>query len=806
MTYRQLTRIALTGCFSAITPLPAVADTSPALEEIVITANRRETNLMQTASAVSAFGSDARDELGIYSAPDLQQRTPSLTITQNKISIRGVGRPNNALGSDPGVGIYWDGVYRTENGIFSYSDFVDIERIEVLRGPQGTLYGRNSVGGAINFVSQQATPEWSGKLIAEYGNNNTSTLQGLASGPLTESLGILIAASDQRSDGYVNNRYNGDSYADRDRQYASVLLQHDTTPRWQNTLKLIYSQYDEQPNPGVILEPFNTDYIQPVRDQQSGQPLNFPGIFPGQNFVNMTQGLARENPALSDPFTVYLDTPPRREAEVFGATLTSEFEGDGYRLRYIGGYSEYDYYEGFDADYTVAAESGLDWRELFLAPGLPVSALTGFTITGADMVREVDQRTHYHSHEVQYLSDWGNDFNLIGGLYYYASDENQVVSFSERNDELMATYAFFAGLIGAPVSTENYLYRGGAQLDTTAKAVYLQGQWQASDKLALSLGLRYSDDDKDGGDTTFVQFVGNPETPTVERAARDSWQQTTWRLGIDYQLNARHFVYAFAASGYRSGGFNFQKPTADPGVDQVDPENLISYEAGYKGSFPDLKARLSAAVYYYDYTDLQVLRDEVVNGVNLNTFDNADQATAQGLELEGTIALTSKLEFSGSYSYNDTEYEDFYSVDSIACSLGPLAEGNSQSPLCTQAQDLSGNQFPLTPEHKASANLIYRWQTGDYLWQASGSYLYTGEQWISQYNNPAYDHIDAFYRLDARLSVAPQSAQWRLTLWCNNLSDEGDVVHRGRPSTVTGTAVSGVQPPRSYGLRWQYTF
>lgn len=146
-----------------------------ALEEIIVTANKRESTLLETAAAVSAFDASTLQQLGIQNALDIVVHTPSLSITANKISIRGVGRPNNALGSDPGVGVYWDGVYNTENGIFRYANFFDIDRIEVLRGPQGTLYGRNSVGGAINLISKTPRQEWGGELVAEFGNYDAVT-------------------------------------------------------------------------------------------------------------------------------------------------------------------------------------------------------------------------------------------------------------------------------------------------------------------------------------------------------------------------------------------------------------------------------------------------------------------------------------------------------------------------------------------------------------------------------------------------------------------------------------------------------
>ena len=167
--------VAIAALWTGITGARAEA----VLEEVVVTANKRESNLMDTAAAVSSFDASTLNELGIDNQYDLAGYTPSLNIAPSRVAIRGVGRPNLALGSDPGVGIYWDGVYTTETDLFNFSNFLDIERIEVVRGPQGTLYGRNSIGGALNLYSiQPNTEEWGGKVIGELGNYDYWVAQG----------------------------------------------------------------------------------------------------------------------------------------------------------------------------------------------------------------------------------------------------------------------------------------------------------------------------------------------------------------------------------------------------------------------------------------------------------------------------------------------------------------------------------------------------------------------------------------------------------------------------------------------------
>ena len=509
------------------------------------------------------------------------------------------------MGSEPGIGIYWDGVYNTENSVFNLSEYMDIERIEVLRGPQGTLYGRNSVGGAVSFISKRPSDEWGGNVTTQLTNYDGVLLQGLSSGPVTDKTSVLLGASYIRHEGFQENTYNGKDYDQDETPYGTFSVEHQTTDRWNTVLKMLGADRKyRQSNNGYILEPFSRELNQLVYSQDSGAPISVPGMFPAQNFVNMRQGLAVENPALRDEDKVRQDVDPELKNRLWSAFVNSEYSADTYTLKYTGGYQRYWYDTTTDADASAAEDSGVDWTRInnfaFLG-GQPVSDTTGYTVTPADMIFVVNQEATFDSHELQYSSEWDSDYSLLAGLYYYHSDEEQVPGFHERNEELMATYAYFGSILGKPVSDDDVLYRGEAHVDTTSYASYGQLKWDWTEETAITAGLRYSYDDKKGGDNTFVQFVGDPDDPTVFRTQDDTWDKWTWRLGVDHFLTPEHFLYGFIATGYRSGGFNFQKPTASPLVDVVKPEEIISYEVGYKGVMLDNRLSLASSVYYYDY-------------------------------------------------------------------------------------------------------------------------------------------------------------------------------------------------------------
>ncbi|MEH6586677.1 MAG: TonB-dependent receptor [Halioglobus sp.] len=769
------------------------------LEEVVVTANRRESALLDTPISLSAFDSATLEKFSIDSAQDLVARTPSLSMTgtPSKISIRGVGRPNNALGSDPGVAIYSDGVYTTEAGLFDYTNLFDTQRVEVLRGPQGTLYGRNAVGGAINIISMGPTPIWKSKVNLELGNYDYQAVQGLISGPITDQLSMVAAGSTIKHSGFQKEVTSGEDFDDKDTRYLRVAFKYHWNNIWYSKIQLSSVDLDRRPSNGYRTLPFSTDYVQIVPDADSGAPLNLPGTFPGQNFVNFHQGYSKENAAVKDESKTQSDVIPSQKTETQSVYLLNEVALGNYRLKHLASHYEYEFSKQVDNDATTAADAGFSWSELYLG-GIPVSALTGIDQAAPMVTDHTAQEASFTSQDLQFYSELDGAINFVSGLYYYRSNENQFFAVRENNDDMMTVYTFLGNLVGRNTSTENWLYRGRSDLITTSWAAYGQGTWDFSSQWRLTAGLRYSQDDKDGGDTTFVQWVGDGD---ISRQADDNWDSVDWRLGLDYSLPAGQMLYASLATGYRSGGFNFMKPTASTDVDQVAPEDLLSLELGYKGALLNNRLQLSTAAYYYDYQDLQVIQQDVVNGVALRSFSNADKAHAWGLEVEAIALLNQHFTAGAAWSWNETRYDEFTSKDANACALGPLAQGRSQDPLCTQAQDLEGNSFPLTPEHKISLWASAQW---DWRWaqmSASVSYMYVGDQYMSPFNVEQYDKVDAWDRWDGQLSA--DRGPWSITAFVKNIADERNWIFRERPSSVTHNYGPGTQlsAPRTWGLR-----
>ena len=789
------------------------------IEVIQVTSTKRTTTLMETGQAINAFNADDLKEKNITSGQDLVQYSPSLVITGNKVAIRGVGRASNALGSDPGVGIYTDGVYQTENGIFDYCNFCDVERVEVLRGPQGTLYGRNTVGGAINIISKAPTDYFGGYLNAEFGNDGYQVLQGQVSGPLGETFSAIATVSQKLRDGMQENLADGlEDLDNTDRTYYSGTLKGDWTENWSSSVSYMNQERDEIPSVAYLKDDFDTSF-------PNGSAINFPGMFPGATAVNHLAGYGLANPAVADISKVNVDTHGHIKSTSERFTFVNDMSFGDLDLKYTYGQFEYDYDLLQDGDVTNKKFGGMDISKMYAQLG--AFALPPITVA-SDMTTSTMQSAKSSSHELQLVSNFSGDLNFIAGLYYFNNEESQYNDFVERgyglmqgdmiqaatggfvdtgvifglapagfyNPGLYQLYSDFLG--GAPYEatadgTGGYLFYTQNTLETTSTAVYGQLEYDLTDNLKITTGLRYSEDEKEGSDNVFA-YLAVPET---QHMVEGDWSKTTWRVQADWTIDSDSFLYAYAATGYRSGGFNLGSPTTAVDVDVVAPEELLAYEIGYKRSMLENRVNLTAATYYYDYTDLQVLSTEVIAGKPVSTFDNAAKASVLGLELSLDVLITEDLMLNLSYSFNKSEYDDYTAIDSTACTiLGECA-----------VQDLSGNQLNMAPESKFSLNLIQYVELGDMgLLSLSAGYSWVGEQYTRSFNREDWDKVESYDNIDARVSWSSPEDTYEITAFVKNAGDERDMIHRSAPFPDTRGSSGEYTDPVTYAIQVRYNF
>jgi iron complex outermembrane receptor protein len=812
------------GLSASINAEEATKEKATGIEVIEVTSTKRITTLMETGQAVSAFGADDMQEKNITNAQDLVQYTPALVITGNKVAIRGVGRANNALGSDPGVGIYADGVYSTENGIFDYCNFCDVERVEVLRGPQGTLYGRNSVGGAINIISKAPEQYFGGYVNAEFGNDGYQVLQGQVTGPLGETFSAIATVSKKLRDGMQENLAVGLEDLDTtDRTYYSGTLKGDWTDNWSSSVSYMNHERDEIPATAYLKDNYETDFV-------NGSAVNFPGMFPGATAVNHLAGYGLENPAVADISQTNVDTQGHIKSTSERFTFVNDISFGDLDLKYTYGQFDYEYDLLQDGDVTNATYGAVDLSMMYAqlgAPYLPNPA-TGAPITiASDMTTSTAQTGESSSHELQLVSNYSGDLNFIAGLYYFNNKESQYNDYVERGfglmqgDAISAAYGgaldtgYILGFTPAPGMYPVSLYKaysdilGGApyeaagddggylfytqnNLETTSTAVYGQLEYNVTDALTVTTGLRYSTDEKEGSDEVFA-YLGLAKTGHM---VKDDWNKVTWRVQADWTIDSDSFLYAYAATGYRSGGFNLGSPTLDE-PDVVDPEELTAYEIGYKRSMWDNRVNLTSAAYYYDYTDLQVTSTIIEAGKPVTAFDNAAQASILGFEFSLDVLLTDNLMLNSSYSFNKSEYDEYSAVDSTACTI--LGE--------CEVQDLTGNQLNMAPESKFSLNLIQYVELGDMgVLSLSAGYSWVGEQYTRSFNRDDWDKVDSYDNIDARISWSSPEDTYVISAFVKNAGDERDLIHRSAPFPDTRGSSGEYTDPVTYAVQLRYNF
>jgi iron complex outermembrane receptor protein len=804
----------------ALTSLPAVAQDQEdglTLEEVIVTATRRETSLMDTGISITAFSSEKLQEFGIDNLNDLSVSTPGLSVTAGeRITIRGVGIDNLTLGIDAAVGTYVDGYFTNGVGPFWINNFFDVERIEVLRGPQGTLYGRNTAGGAVNVISKKPTSEFEGEVNLEVGNEGYGVAQGMLNIPLGDRFAWRMSAS-QLNRGSLQKNDAGPDVDKLDNTSFDTTLRADWTDSWQTDLRVLSYTRDGRPSSRYQLNPYLTD----VR------------VYAGATTINHTWNWDQPNPAVQDPGKTSQDFANTLDEEYTNVILTNIFTVGDIDIKYIGGYGDFLRNSADDVDYSSNLNSS--------------------------SIRNITSDAEQMTHELQFISNFDGKFNFIAGLYYFEQDARLYYDLANATDPIystslnwdteLVTLALASPTFGPrfPLVTlpgwqmsafvlggfrfddfqgdpQNRVYWFDTDLDVTSYAGYGQIDYELSEKLKLTVGGRYTFDEKKGSEVVrgmapmYEAFnayiplgggafgiiesethkaIGNSiawmENRNDDASEKMDWDNVSGMVRLDYSLENGGFVYGSISTGYRAGGFNLG--FLDPGVDSFDEETITSYEFGYKGSLADDSLLLELAAYYYDYTDLQVNQSFVDpdTGVSGSEFTNAASAEVKGLEAQFTWLVSESFRLSGSYAYNDAEYTDFITID--------------RTTIEQELVNYSGNKLNRAPEGKAGLAASYLVPLGN-----GGSLLFSGiYTWVDEmYSNPSNSEngkMDSWDRFDARMTWTAASQKLAITAFVKNIADD-----RHSTDASGGTISDGylrtelLSDPRMYGLQLNYRF
>lgn len=693
------------------------------LEDIVVTAQRRSETLQSVPIAVSAFGSKERDRLNLRTAQDLVNFTPGASLSQVGLSIRGVGRYTTVLGSDAGVAIYTDGFYSVDPGLLGQSTLF-VDRVEILRGPQGTLFGRNSIGGSANIVSKRPSGTTGGEFRVGGGNYNTWMAGGTFTGPVTETLHYRIGGlTNIRRDGYIKNLAPGRSdLLDQNQLYAEAQLEWDVTPNLNAWVKYSHTEYDQSPSlvtSPVLASPYFTGKFFPAAS-----------LVPAAGYDAQSP-----NPGARNIYTVSLDDPGRSK-------LTGDHRVVG-QLSWNAGPVTLKYTGGFQVSHTIAEgdyDSSARASYVVRAGGPDLLQPAVGTVVSSRYLYTTGQDTKYSSHELTLNSNGSGRFDWIVGGNYYKEYLRQPYLLRAPDVAALAQpiYATPPYPLAAP-NPDRAFYSQYGSLRTESIGGFAQGNYKFSDQFGMTAGVRYTHDRKIGTEL-FRNVYWNPvdgglisptccsfeSTPTVNsRRVEDSWGGVTARLALNWQPDKNTLGYASYSRGYKSGGFQLGQIAA---VAEVNPEHVNAYEVGLKKTLGQF--RVNVAGFYYDYSDYQVpitiLRGGGIGGaITQSQFVNAKRARSYGGEVEARWQPSRAFQLIANYSYLNAKSSDFCCVLDIA----QPTVGN---------QDLSGNDLPQSPHHKVSVGASYGFELPFGTLVFAGTDSYVSKQYYSPFTTARY--------------------------------------------------------------------
>lgn len=842
------------------------------LDEIVVTAQKKEENLQDVPIAIAAFDVKQLETNRIEGLEDIGRIAPGVNITPNsadpngvQINIRGIGILDPQVGQDSRVAIYQDGIYLGKTQGLAF-DMPDMERLEVLKGPQGTLYGRNSVGGAVNLISAApSTDEFSGKMALEYGSYNHVKGNAAINIPLGDSAAARLSGVYLSRDGWVENLGSGADFGGERKFGLRAAVGVELSESMRVDVAVDHNQVEKEPIFYQSFGPGAQPFAAAIESFDNGRQEETTTSFRNERGDLEATGaslIAKWTPREGDELKAtlayreadssrFVTLIPTADPNILNA-ITGGFNQALAPLPFAFGATQ----TPLRADWSTAFTGNPPEQGLFLSP------------PGGSRNLIHDQL----SLDVTYNGSFGEKLDYtVGGFFYDESTSTGpvIVNPGAANDYLfaltpfapqltpLATHQFFGTQIG-PNATDTLIpgytpaaqalscLTGGAtgtcfgpipasltllnflqtpfgatafqnlqavngitalslsgarqsasntlDIETTALALYGQATFHVSDALRITAGLRYSDESKDGMGQSYSPFfndttdlLGNPILPNIS-SYNDSILDPA--LIVEFDASDDVMLYASYKESFRAGGFNaaavgLREAGETFGADfNFDREDITSYEVGFKGTFADGKARVNAAAFLNDFTNVQsTIRTDPLIATS-RAVANTNQET-YGFEIDGLFALTDEITARGSYSYIDGEVDDIF---------------NPFLNVVSERDELQG-----TPKNQYLASLSYDGSWGD----------------SSLFGNITYSHKDDLLRVpenQTRLSAQDlvsanigmgfqmgEGGEATITLWGQNLLDDEYIID-ALPFETFAHATKVYGQPRSYGVTAAYKF
>ena len=812
------------------------------LDEITVTARKREEGLMDAPIALTAVKGEQMDQSGITNLEQLSAQVPGLQIGRalqtSNIFIRGIGSGFNK-GFEQSVGMYVDGVYQVRSRQFTQS-LVDLDRVEVLRGPQPILFGKNTIAGAIKVetASPVVGEEFNGSVWVD-SEPEQGTYRGTAvlSGGLSDTFAARLAVRYQESDGYVYNHLRGKEQQKED-TLARLTLVWEPADTLRITGKISY----------IDMQAEGVEMVNPVVD-----PSLLQGMMSGTNELALTGVMG----------TIAAFAVPGYQAS------TGQHEYDSWVA------SQAYFPDGTDLDKSKSTTVSLaiDWN---VSEDLTLTALTGYSDFEFNQPQDIDlnpgnfghnyinfEEVELLSQELRLISDYEGRFNFIAGLYY----EEQELHFAKET-YLDGTLGGVFGQLPAqalnpglpPVTLSalgiNSLWNGavlaslnpafapfigiehlsiyrkpGNDVDASSFAAFGELTFDITDTWSIDIGGRYSDDKREvhkfsamgagpPGDNVIVQnadgsYTGNMDPlssalvglvwgPFFNAWAHDqhmkrSESHFTPSLRLRWQATDNTMAYLSYVEGYKAGGFNVSPDTSNPDGSpgagtKFEEETAQALELGIKSTHWDGRARTSLTFFQTDVDDLQVSSWAGVSFV----VGNAAKMSSKGVEFETQMALTDEIEVGGSMMYLDSKFDSFANA---GCTIYQIAESDSS---CTQ--DLSGQTTPFAPEWSGSVYIAYEQPLGSSLvLRMRADSVYKDEMYLDTDLDPNILQ-DGYFKINANVAIGAADGRWEVSLYGRNLTDETTYSFMLDSPASAGIFAAWIEEPLVWGMQLRYNF
>ena len=771
------------------------------LEEVTVTARKVEENMQDVPVSVSAFTAEGLERRQINSTADIGKVTPNLQFTNNAplagnnnssvVFIRGVGQVSARANTDPGVGLYIDDVYMGQS-VGGSMEMRDIAGVQVLRGPQGTLFGRNTIGGAVLLSTTEPGDEFGGTIKAGLGEDNLRQVFGAVDLPVSDSVKTRFSLGAKQQDGYVERISDGTDLGDTDNYTFTGKVNFFPTDTFSAKLSFDYTEADENGSPMVFAGYNNNTDV-----NETGQAAN-PGWF-GAN-QSVAAGCADAWIALPGPPGRPVDTAAGSSLDVSGL-LTAGGGPRGYVAENTdpscvndqwaaGPYETHGTYEiesslenwgvsaklEWDLTDSIVVKSITSYRELSWT-GKRDADNTPFTILHTDFASDGDQ----FSQELQ-LNYQGDSLKAVAGVYYYEEEITDILSVQvgDKGDG----YSCGDGTNRCHLDSDNNI------TDNQSYALFGQMTYDFTDALSGTLGVRYTSETKASIPDQFDYADPTVKYLPVQRYEAD-FSAATVSANLSYDINDFTMVYASYSEGFKGGGwnstFNFALTESDLEAGHLfDQEEVTSYELGFKSDVGS-NFRINGAVFSSDYTDLQFTYRVFI----APWFFNAGKASIDGAELEFTWIPSDSWIVEGGLGYLDTSVDEAVAIEVPG---RPVSSGVAE-----------GNQLPFAPELQGNLGIGYNLDLGSYLVSPRVDITHSDAVFFDAANTAAIAQQDSYTTLDLSIALENFDSDWKMVLGVNNATDE-EYITSGNSSLSSGSGYAEVAYSRPRVIFANFTY